>query len=101
MDEKSDLFCGQPASAIAGKIYMAEALADGTLESFFSLIEQFHTQAEPAFCGLASLAMVLNALQIDPRRKWKGPWRWFNESMLDCCKPLSKIVSDGITLEQV
>jgi len=29
---------------------------------------------EPAFCGLASLAMVLNALSIDPRRTWKV-WR--------------------------
>ena len=23
-----------------------------------------------------SLAMVLNTLSIDPRRTWKGPWRW-------------------------
>lgn len=29
------------------------------------------TQDEPAFCGLASLAMTLNALSIDPRRTWK------------------------------
>ncbi len=44
------------------------------------------TQDEPAFCGLASLAMVLNALSIDPRRTWKGSWRWFHEAMLDCCR---------------
>lgn len=29
------------------------------------------TQDEPAYCGLASLAMVLNTLSIDPRRTWK------------------------------
>ena len=80
---------------------MAEALAEGTMESFFSLIEQFHTQNEPAYCGLASLAMVLNALQIDPRRKWRGPWRWFDETMLDCCKPLTEVVKEGISLDQV
>jgi len=59
------------------------------------------TQDEPAFCGLASLAMVLNALAIDPRRAWKGPWRWFHEQMLDCCQPLSKVIETGINLDQV
>ena len=29
---------------------------------FFRLIEQFHTQGEPAYCGLGTVAMVLNAL---------------------------------------
>ena len=59
------------------------------------------TQDEPAFCGLASLAMVLNALAIDPRRAWKGPWRWFHEQMLDCCQPLSQVLQTGIVLDQV
>ena len=26
--------------------------------------------------------MSLNALSIDPRRLWKGPWRWFSEEMV-------------------
>jgi Phytochelatin synthase len=138
------------------------------------------TQDEPAFCGLASLAMVLNALSIgeapaapaawcpvpivsgpvhwlstargqrfglhlpirgadaadpaaglwlhslnrassvpgpgaeeaeislpspepraDPRRAWKGPWRWFHEALLDCCAPLQRVAQDGVTLTQV
>jgi hypothetical protein len=25
--------------------------------------------------------MVLNALAIDPRRTWKGAWRWFHEQV--------------------
>ena len=49
---------------IVGKEIFAEALAAGTATSFFSLIEVFSTQDEPAFCGLASLAMVLNSLAI-------------------------------------
>ena len=78
-----------------------EALADGMMEGFFPLIEHFQTQDEPAFCGLASLAMVLNTLHIDPRRPWKGPWRYFHEQLLDCCAPLSEVVTAGIVLDQV
>jgi hypothetical protein len=59
------------------------------------------TQDEPAFCGLASIAMVLNALSIDPKRPWKGSWRWFHEELLDCCLPLSKVAQEGVVLTQV
>lgn len=45
------------------------------MEVYFPLAEQFTTQALPSFCGLASLAMVLNALQVDPKRVWQGSWR--------------------------
>ncbi|CAE8742352.1 unnamed protein product [Polarella glacialis] len=64
---------------------------------FFRLIEQFHTQDEPSFCGLGTLTMVLNAMNVDPGRTWKGPWRWFRETMLDCCEPLERIQLNGIT----
>ena len=40
-------------------------------------------------CGLSCLSMVLNTLEVDPGRKWKGIWRWFSEEMLSCCAPLS------------
>ncbi|XP_006655670.1 glutathione gamma-glutamylcysteinyltransferase 1-like [Oryza brachyantha] len=80
-----------------GKRLFAEALQSGTLQGFFNLISYFQTQSEPAFCGLASLSVVLNALAIDPGRQWKGPWRWFDESMLDCCEPLDKVKEQGIT----
>lgn len=92
-----------PAIAFAspeGQRIFANALAAGTMQSFFPLIEQFRTQDEPAYCGLASVAMVLNALSIDPRRPWKGVWRYFHEQMLDCCYPLEKVKLHGITLEQ-
>lgn len=41
--------------------------------------------------------MVLNALDIDPQRVWKGPWRWFSETLLDCCTPLDLVKREGIT----
>ncbi|CAO2199492.1 unnamed protein product [Urochloa humidicola] len=84
-----------------GKHLFSEALEGGTMEGFFPLVSCFQTQSEPAFCGLASLAVVLNALAIDPGRRWKGPWRWFDESMLDCCEPLDKIKAHGITFGKV
>jgi hypothetical protein len=39
--------------SVTGKQLFAEALLDGTMEGFFKLIEQFRTQDEPAYCGLA------------------------------------------------
>ncbi|KAL6968173.1 Glutathione gamma-glutamylcysteinyltransferase 1 [Sarracenia purpurea var. burkii] len=80
-----------------GKQLFLEANQSGTMEGFFKLISYFQTQSEPAYCGLASLAMVLNALAVDPGRKWKGPWRWYDESMLDCCEPLEKVKAAGIS----
>jgi glutathione gamma-glutamylcysteinyltransferase len=78
-----------------------EALADGTMEGFFPLIEQFHTQADPAFCGLASLVVALNALGIDPGRLWRGPWRWFSEELLDCCTPLEQVRLAGVSMTEL
>nr|AFM38979.1 phytochelatin synthase [Sophora viciifolia] len=80
-----------------GKQLFLEAIQNGTMEGFYRLVSYFQTQSEPAYCGLASLSMVLNALSIDPGRKWKGPWRWFDESMLDCCEPLEKVKARGIS----
>lgn len=90
-----------PFSSPAGRVLFREALDAGSLEGFFPLIEQFHTQADPAYCGLASLVMALNALGVDPGRVWRGPWRWFSEELLDCCTPLDQVQRGGVTLEQV
>ncbi len=83
-----------------GRSLFREALGRGTMEGFFAQIEQFHTQQEPAFCGLSTLVVSLNALAIDPGRQWKGPWRWYAEELLDCCAPLDRIKNEGITLDQ-
>lgn len=45
--------------------------------------------------------MVLNALEMDPGRTWKGIWRWYTDEMLECCGPLSVIKERGITLDQL
>jgi len=94
-----------PASLAAldsadGRASFQRALLAGTLEGYLKVAQQFHTQADPAFCGLGSLVAVLNALGIDPGRVWKGPWRWFSEELLDCCKSLDEVRRSGITLDE-
>jgi len=69
------------------------------MESYFYLAEQFQTQAEPSYCGLATLAMVLNALRVDPMRSWKGAWRWFTEENLGCGCITAKSVERGMAME--
>lgn len=83
-----------------GRAVFQRALLAGTLEGYFKLAQQFHTQADPAFCGLGSLVAALNALGIDPGRVWKGSWRWFSEELLDCCKSLDEVRRSGITLDE-
>ncbi|KAJ9463263.1 Glutathione gamma-glutamylcysteinyltransferase 3 [Diplonema papillatum] len=86
-------------SSAVGKQLFREALAAGHAEGFFGLSEQFRTQDKPAFCGLSTLVMALNTLQIDPGRVWSGCWRFFHEDMLNCCVSLDAAAKVGITLE--
>lgn len=90
-----------PFASPEGRALFDEARATGGMEAFFQLIEQFHTQADPAFCGLGSLVVALNALGVDPGRLWKGPWRWFSEELLDCCLPLASVRERGVTLDEL
>nr|CCA21228.1 glutathione gammaglutamylcysteinyltransferase putati [Albugo laibachii Nc14] len=89
-------------SSTQGRRLFKEAINSETnfMQIYFPLAEQFITQAEPAFCGLATLAMCLNALQIDPGRLWKGTWRWYSEELFDCCTSLSVAREKGISLSE-
>lgn len=99
-----------PASLVAfssteGRRLFSEAMRDGHLEAYFPLSEQFVTQSEPMFCGLGTLTMVMNALGVDPRRRWRdteGPgWRWWADEMFPtpCSGSLSALRADGVTME--
>ncbi|XP_046360821.2 glutathione gamma-glutamylcysteinyltransferase 2-like [Haliotis rufescens] len=83
-----------------GKKFFKAAILEGNMECYFKLAAQFRTQDEPAFCGLSTMVMVLNALDIDPGRIWKGVWRWYHENMLDCCVPLEVVQQQGINFDQ-
>ncbi len=58
-----------------------------------------HALSSPYSPSLPRPAVSL-LLGADPRRAWKGPWRWFHEALLDCCAPLPRVARDGITLTQ-
>lgn len=83
-----------------GKKIFMEAMASGHMECYFKLASQFRTQEEPTFCGLSSLVMLLNALEVDPGRIWKSPWRWYHESMLDSCISMKDAIKEGINFNQ-
>ena len=85
-------------SSRKGRSMFESAMKTKGLKSFYNLMEQHSTQTEPAFCGVSTLVIALNALAVDPRQTWKGPWRWYEESMLNCCIDLEKIKETGITL---
>lgn len=84
-----------------GKARFESALAAGTANAFFPLVSQYQTQSHPALCGLTTLTIMLNALEIDPGRVWMDPWRWFAESLLDCCLDLDTARTQGVTMDQI
>lgn len=90
-----------PFESEAGRSLLAETIAAGNAGAFFPLVAQLQTQGDPAWCGLGSLVTALNALQIDPQRVWKGPWRHFAEELLICCKALEQAAAEGLTLDEV
>jgi glutathione gamma-glutamylcysteinyltransferase len=83
-----------------GRALFQKSLVSGKAVNFFSLSGNYQTQSDPAFCGLSSVSIVLNALAVDPGRQWKGVWRWYTEEMLDCCSPLSKVKKTGTTFSE-
>ena len=76
--------CIIPFSSEKGKEIFKKAIKEEGMENYYKLAEQFMTQNDPAYCGPASLTMVLNALKVDPHRTWKGVWRWYSEEVLHC-----------------
>jgi hypothetical protein len=89
-------------SSAEGRSRFENAMKSGGCESYFHLSEQFTTQADPAFCGISSLVMVLNALSMDPGRSWIGSvWRWYHEDMMDgVCRNLDHVRRNGVTLAE-
>ncbi|KAJ2819217.1 hypothetical protein IWW50_005534 [Coemansia erecta] len=83
-----------------GRKLFKESLNEGYAEGYFNLAGNFTVQSEPAYCGPSSLAMVLNALEVDPGRTWKGIWRWYSDELLESCRTESDLKANGITYDQ-
>ncbi|EED94631.1 predicted protein, partial [Thalassiosira pseudonana CCMP1335] len=86
-----------------GKRLFLQSLRSNHANAYFPLIQQFINQSDPAYCGLTTLVLVLNALGMDPNVRWKGGWRWYgNEDMLleRCgCVEEERVKREGISLE--
>mmetsp|Transcript_9365 Transcript_9365/g.23314 ORF Transcript_9365/g.23314 Transcript_9365/m.23314 type:complete len:467 (+) Transcript_9365:226-1626(+) len=89
-------------SSQEGKRYLMESFSEGTAESYWKLTEHFVNQSDPAFCGVTTLLMCLNAMCIDPNVRWRGGWRFYGSEdiLLDrCCFSAERIRRKGIVLE--
>ncbi|MHC5726284.1 MAG: phytochelatin synthase family protein [Nostoc sp.] len=77
-------------------------------EDFFPLIMQFTTQNNQAYCGVASIVMVLNSLQIPaPEAPQYKPYRVFTQENFFSNNNAKKVLTpeavshEGMTLDQL
>lgn len=86
--------------SLEGQELFRESYEKGHACNFFPLITNFASQSDVSMCGPASLAMVLNALKLDPMRIWRRPWRWWSDEMFACCDGSLEVMRrSGVTLE--
>ena len=88
----------------AGERYLIEA---GANADYFPLASQFVTQKTQAYCGVASLAMVLNALGAKaPSAPEYEPYKYFTQDNVlnaetDAILPREVLARQGTTLDQL
>lgn len=99
--------CHLPADCIAfssekGRKLFVDAIRAplNYMHIYFPLAEQYATQTEPEYCGLTTLAMCLNALNVDPGRYWRAPWRWYSEEIFAQWLSLTDAKERGICLNE-
>jgi hypothetical protein len=85
-----------------------QLLEDGdALEAFVPLAANFVTQKTQAFCGVASIVMVLNALQLPaPAVPEYDPYRTFTQDNFfdqrtEAILPSATLAKQGMTLDQL
>jgi hypothetical protein len=112
--------CGAPTSAAAETLPLPPGLTDFTsrdgetflIESkarkdYFPLSIQFVTQKTPAYCGVASMVMVLNALNVPaPSTPDNRAFRTFTQDDVlddstDAVLPRDLLARQGMTLDQL
>jgi len=87
-----------------GEAYFAESDAR---EAYFPLASNFLTQKTQAYCGVASIVMVLNALGVPaPPVPEYAPYRTFTQDNVltpdtDAVLPRDVLARQGMTLDQV
>lgn len=92
------------AASDAGEALLVEAEAR---EAYFPLAANFLTQKTQAFCGVASMVMVLNAMALPaPEVPEYKPYRTFTQDNVlnaatDAVIPRETILKQGMTLDQL
>jgi hypothetical protein len=87
-----------------GEVYFAESDAR---EAYFPLADAFVTQKTQAYCGVASIVMVLNALGVPaPPVPEYAPYRTFTQDNVldertDAVLPRETLARQGMTLDQI
>ena len=87
-----------------GEVYFAESDAR---EAYFPLASNFLTQKTQAYCGVASIVMVLNALGVPaPAVPEYTPYRTFTQDNVldehtDAILPREVLARQGMTLDQI
>ena len=98
-----------PDNLIASTSPQGEALlisADAR-EAYFTLASNYLTQKTQSFCGVASMVMVFNALQLPaPEVPEYAPYRTFTQDNIfndqtEAILPQATILKQGITLDQI
>ncbi len=88
----------------AGAVLLVEAEAR---EAYFPLAANFLTQKNQAFCGVASMVMILNALRIPaPEVPEYLPYRTFTQDNVlnastEAIVPQATILKQGMTLDEL
>jgi glutathione-S-conjugate glycine hydrolase len=91
-------------SAPEGEKFLLESKA---LEAYFPLSIHFVTQRTQAYCGVASMVMVLNALNVPaPSTPAYQPYRTFTQDNVlddstDAVLPRDVLARQGMTLDQL
>ena len=98
-----------PPNLVASTSQEGEALLIGadSREAYFTLVSNYLTQQTQSFCGVASMVMVFNAMQLPaPEVPAFAPYRTFTQdNVLDArteaILPRDTILKQGITLDQM
>ena len=106
-DHPSETFYGCPLPkslldyrSTESRTRLCRTLQTGHAVPFLTLSSCYNTQSKLTYSGLTTLAIILNSLQIDPRRSWKSIWRWYTDELLDKCIYKDGIRGPGTTLEE-
>jgi glutathione gamma-glutamylcysteinyltransferase len=80
-----------------GHQYLMDALQQETAAPFLSLLQHSVNQSDPTYCGVSTLVMICNGLDLDPQYRWKGyGWRYYTEEcLLSCCWTQERILQQG------